>query len=74
MVNKKPCMSYCSHGGVCVLYAKHKEKHNSRYCTWTTKGLTKRQADKIIIEKNGELGKFIANAESKILNKMGIKW
>lgn len=72
MVNK-PCMSYCKHGGVCILEANHKEKHNSRYCTWTDKeGLTKEKADKIMIEKNGDLGRAIADSETLMLKQMGI--
>ena len=29
------CNSYCSHGGVCVLDAGHKGKHDSKWCQWT---------------------------------------
>ena len=70
MVNK-PCRSYCKHGGVCILEADHKEKHNSRYCTWTDEeGLTKEKAHKIIIEKNGDLGRAIVGIRTMLLNKL----
>ena len=65
------CMSYCIHGGVCVLRVKHKI-HDSGYCTWTDKeGLSKDKADKIMIAKNPILGKFIVDAEEILLKKLG---
>ena len=70
----RPCMSYCKHGGVCILERDHKENHNSNYCDWGDKeGLTKTQADKIMIEKNGEFGRLIADTERNILEAMGEK-
>ncbi|MCH7568411.1 MAG: hypothetical protein IIA87_03235 [Nanoarchaeota archaeon] len=67
-----PCMSYCKHGGVCILESGHKEKHNSNYCVWDDEeGLTKEEADKILIRKNPTIGKIIAKTEEIILKKMG---
>ena len=49
----------------------HEGKHNSYYCIWDDKeGLTKKEADKIMIEKEPILGKFIAEREQELLNEI----
>ena len=67
-----PCMSYCEHGGVCMLENGHKGLHDSRYCQWDDEhSLTKDEADEIMVAKNPILGRAIADQERAILKAMG---
>ena len=63
-------MSYCKHGGVCIFKDEH-TIHFSGYCLWNdNKGLSKEEADKILIQKMGNTGRAIALIENVLLKKL----
>lgn len=52
------CISYCSHGGCCMLDAGHEGLHDSTYCTWSdAEAVTEEEADAILLERNPEAAK-----------------
>lgn len=51
------CVSYCSHGGVCILDAGHEGQHDSDYCQWgDSEALDKTTADALFYAKAGVQG------------------
>lgn len=62
MSEHNPCISYCEHGGICVLDNGHSDLHNSEYCQWSdTEALEKAEADKRMMENGLKNGYSIAD-------------
>jgi hypothetical protein len=44
------CMSYCSHGGGCILDNYHDGDHDSLFCQWTDdEAISKEKADELFL-------------------------
>lgn len=68
------CISYCEHGGVCVLERGHTTKHNSDYCEWTdAEAIPRADADALVYQKNPEIALLVTVAED-IINFIDPPW
>jgi hypothetical protein len=67
-----PCDSYCEHGGVCEKDRGHDGLHDSGYCQWDdARGLTKAEADVLLIQNSGAVGEAIAAIEGVLRAALG---
>jgi hypothetical protein len=72
------CDACCSHGGCCTLPAGHEGLHGSGgsggkiYCTWDdASGVSRAEADRILIGKRGAYGEAIAAVRNAIEEAIG---
>lgn len=56
----KPCLTYCSHGGICELDDGHEGLHTTRYCWWTdADSVDHATADEILRQSGSPDAEFI---------------
>lgn len=67
------CISYCSHGGVCILSPGHEGLHDSNYCQWSdAEALSRDEANRMIAEnpRTTQFEKDLILATDEVVNAL----